>query len=232
MTFKTMLDRVVIVMVGSLAFHGVDAHGQAADHKAIGFVRMVNAVSIGTGKLGFAIDGKEVRPTGYQTGTVTGGIALEPKAHKVVFSRDGVKNGETVLKVVANETTILIPYAEFVAASENHPARWEIRILRLQQHEVAGQRVATFVSVARDPELKVEIRQADGRWESVYVKRFGMARVLIQQARGYLAVRCKQQDLSAISVAACGNFVSVLYENEAGLLESKVFQDYKYLGAD
>jgi hypothetical protein len=134
--------------------------------------------------------------------------------------------------VVANETTILIPFAELVAASADRPARWEIRILRLKQHEVEDQRIATFVSVSRDPELKVEIRQADGRWEPVYVKRLGIGRAAIQQSRGYLAVRCKQQELSAVSVVACGNFVSVLYEDEDGMLQSKSFQDYKYLSAD
>jgi hypothetical protein len=45
-------------------------------------------------------------------------------------------------------------------------------------------------------------------------------------------VRCQQQELSAVSVGAAGNFVSVLYEDENGILRSKTFQDYKYLSAD
>ena len=78
----------------------------------------------------------------------------------------------------------------------------------------------------------MEIRQADGKWEPVFVKRLGIARAEIQQSRGYLSVRCKGRDLSAVSVGAAGNFVSVLYDDENGVLRSKTFQDYKYLSAE
>ncbi len=115
------------------------------------------------------IDGKAVRPDGYQLGNVTGGIALKPNTYKVAFRREGVKEGETRVRVAANDTTILIPFAEQIPASEGQPARWEIRILKLKQHETENKRTATFVSVSREPELKVEIRQANGKWEPVSV---------------------------------------------------------------
>jgi hypothetical protein len=226
------LTALVVVLVLGLALLGGVAPGQDAQPGPFGFIRLLNAVALGTGNLEFMLDGKSVRPDGYQLGNVTGGIALKPKTYHVLFRREGVKEGETQVKVAANHTTILIPFAEQLPASDGQPVRWEIRILRLKQHQTDDQRTASFVSVSREPELKVEIRQADGKWETLYVKRLGIARTTIQQARGYLPVRCRAQALTAVSVAAAGNFVSVLYEDQQGILRSKNFQDYKYLSPD
>ena len=99
----------------------------------------------------------------------------------------------------------------------------------LKQLETEDKRTASFVSVSRQTELKIEIRQA-GKWEPVQVNRLGMARADIRQARGYLPVRCNGQPLSAISVTATGNFVAVLYDDENGTLRSRNFQDYKNSG--
>ena len=226
------LSTLAMIAWQCVVLSGGVAQGQDAQRGPFGFIRLLNAVSIGTGKLEFFIDGKSVRPDGYQLGNITGGIALKPSTYKVEFRRDGVKDGETRVIVAANDTTILIPFAEQLPVSEGQPGRWEIWILRLKQHAAEDQRTATFVSVSREPELKVEIRQSDGKWHPVLVKRLGIARADIRQARGYLSVRCKQQELSAVSVGAAGNFVSVLYEDENGILRSKTFQDYKYLSTD
>jgi len=232
MSSSRRLAALVVVLVLGLALLGGFAPGQDAQPGPFGFIRLLNAVGVGTGKLEFMIDGQSVRPDGYQLGNVTGGIALKPKTYHVMFRREGVKEGETQVKVAANDTTILIPFAEQVPVCDGQPVRWEIRILRLKQHQADDKRTASFVSVSREPELKVEIRQADGKWESIHVKRLGIARANIQQARGYMSVRCKTQALSAVSVGAAGNFVSVLYEDEQGILRSKNFQDYKYLSPD
>jgi len=232
MNSSRQVTALVVVLVLGLALLGGVVQGQDAERGPCGFIRLLNAVSVGTGRLEFRIDGKSVRPDGYQLGNVTGGIALKPNTYHVVCCREGLKQGETQVKVAANDTTILIPFAEQVPASDHEPARWEIRILRLKQHQADDKRTASFVSVAREPELKVEIRQADGKWETIYVKRLGIARANIQQARGYMPVRCKAQALTAVSVGAAGNFVAVLYEDEQGILRSKNFQDYKYLSPD
>ena len=222
-------SRLIIILFMCL---GSFVHGQESKSAPVGFVRMLNAVSAGTGKLEFTLDGKAVRPAGYQLGNVTGGIALKPADYKVVFRREGVKEGETRVQVKVGDTIILIPFAEEIPATDHQPARWQIRILKLKQHESEDKPTASFVSVSSEPELKVEIRQADGKWEPVFVKRLGIARAEIQQSRGYMSVRCKGRDLSAVSVGAAGNFVSVLYDDENGVLRSKTFQDYKYLSAE
>lgn len=221
------------LIIAAATFSNGTARGQDESARGpFGFIRLLHAVGAGTGKLELLIDGKSVRPDGYQLGNVTGGIALKPAAYKVMIRREGVKEGETRVIVAADETTTLIPFAEQIPASDGQPARWEIRILKLKQNETEEKRTASFVSVSRESELKVEIRQTDGTWQPVYVNRLGIARADIRQARGYLSVRCKGQPLSAISVAAAGNFVAVLYDDETGALRSKNFQDYKYLSPD
>jgi hypothetical protein len=120
------------------------AQGQDCKSGPVGFVRMLNAVAMGAGKLEFMLDGKAVRPAGYQLGNVTGGIALKPADYKVVFRREGVKEGETQVQVKVGDTTILIPFAEEIPATENQPARWQIRILKLKQHESEDKPTASF----------------------------------------------------------------------------------------
>jgi hypothetical protein len=232
MTSNYPFAAVALMILPWLALSNGPARAQDTHAGPFGFVRLLDAVSVGSGKLDFQIDGKSVREDGYQPGNVTGGIALKPATHQVRFRRDGVKDGETRVTVVANDTTILIPFAEQIPASEGEPARWQIRILKLKQQETENKRTASFVSVARDPELKVEIRQSDSTWQAVQVTRLGIARADIRQSRGYLPVRCKDQKLAAISVAPTGNFVVVLYDDEQGRLRSKNFQDYKYLSPD
>lgn len=223
------LAALIAAVIPGLVWLGGVAAGQDAGPDRCGFVRLLDAVSAGTGKLDCLIDGQPVRQEGYQLGNVTGGIALKPNAYTVRFRRDGVTAGQTQVNVLANETMILIPYAEWVPATEQEAAHWQMRILRLKQHEADDKRTASFVSVAREAELTVEILQANGKWESILVKRLAIARTAIRQARGYLRVRCNDQPLTSVSVAAAGNFVSVLYNDATGVLRSINFQDYKYL---
>src|SRR5215216_5716364 len=77
-----------------------------------GFVRLADAVAIGTGNLTMEIDGKKTDDTGYSLGEVTGGISLPLGNRTIRFIREGVKEGSTRVNIVGNETTILIPFAE------------------------------------------------------------------------------------------------------------------------
>jgi hypothetical protein len=217
---------------GLLLALGIPGSAQEANREKYGFVRMLNAVSIGTGNLKFLIDGAEVNEDGYKLGSVTGGIALKPATCRISFRKEGVKEGVTSVNVAVDDTTILIPFAEEVPATKDEPAHWIIRILRLKQHEAEDGRIASFVSVSRQPEIKIQLRQSDLKWETVAVKRMSIARVPIKQSKGYMPVKAGELELAAISVGAAGNYVSVLYDDEKGNLKSKTFQDYKYLSAD
>ncbi len=229
MISKSILSLLLVcVALGSGRVHSQED----VNRGPYGFIRLMNAMSAGTGQLDFVIDGKLVRPEGYRLGDMTGGVALRPKSYNVEFRREGVKKGETKVNVVNNETVTLIPFAELVPATDEQPARWEMRILRLKQYDAESRRTATFVSVSREPEIKVEIRQDDEKWEPLFVKRLGVVRADIKQARGYLPVRYKERNLKSLSIAPSGNFVSVLYDDEKGMVQTKNFIDYKYLSPD
>ena len=205
-------------------------HAAAADK--LGFVRLVDAVAQGHDKLQLLIDGEAMNPDGYQLGDVTGGIGLKPGPHEFTIKRPGVREGITRLSIVADDTVTLIPFAEQVPATDDKPAHWALRILRLRQMEPVSKRTATFVSVSQTPEHAVEIRAPNGIWTSISVKRLAIARTPILYPEGYVPLRCQSGKLSSIPVGEPGNYLVVLYDDAAGNLHALSFQDYKYCGAD
>jgi hypothetical protein len=148
------------------------------------------------------------------------------------FAREGIKEGSTRVTIDANETTILIPYAEMVPAHHDEPAHWEIRILRLKQRDPEEERSATFVSVSKQPEIKVEMRDPVGGWNAVFVRQLAITRAPILYQRGYVPLKTADGDLVSIPVAAKGNYVVLLYDDEQGHVRSLNFRDRKFLSAD
>jgi hypothetical protein len=224
----------ILMISAALLASGYSARAQNPDETVgpRGFVRLMNAVGNGTGKLEVRIDGGKVREEGYELGDVTGGIPRKPNTYNVSFQRIGVESGETKVTLEKNETITLIPFAELVPATPEKEAYWKIRILKLKQLETKQKRTATIVNVTRDPELKIEIRQNDEKWEALVVKRLGLERTGIQQSSGYVPLRSGGKDLKPLSVGTSGNFVAVVYEDAAGAIRSQNFQDYKYLSAE
>jgi len=198
----------------------------------VGFVRLVDAVAQGQDKLQLVIDGEVMNQDGYQLGDVTGGIGLKPGSHQVAIRRPGVSEGLTRLVIAADSTTTLIPFAERVPATDDKPAHWAMRILRLKQMEPVTKRSATFVSVSQTPEHEVEISAPNGIWTRVFVKRLAITRTPIHYPEGYVPLRCKARKLPSIPVGEPGNYVVVLYDDAAGNLQALNLQDYKYLSAD
>ena len=208
---------------------GVRAQDPAVPAPALGFIRLFDAVSAGSGALEVSIDGASVRPDGYRPGDVTGGIGLPPRIYQVMFRREGVKAGGLPVTVAANDTTTLVAFAEWMPVTVGAPDRWRIRILKLSPLDAGDKRTASFVSVSRHAEVTLEIRQG-GKWQSLVVKRLATTRADIRQARGYVPLRCNGQTLPAISVSTAGHFVTVLYDDENGAIRARNFQDYHYAG--
>lgn len=210
------------------------SNAQTADPTAgpRGFIRLMNAVGVGSGKLEFLIDGARVRDEGYQFGDVTGGIPRKPGSYKIAFRRTGIDPGETKVNVNLDETTTLIPFAEFVPATEKKAAHWMIRILRLKQSESREKSTATIINLTSKAELKVGIMQPDESWVSLTVQRLALERTPILQRGGYVPMRAGSIDLKPLSVGTSGNFIAVVYEDAAGAICSQTFQDFKYLSIE
>lgn len=220
----------IAVMSGCFSPLSLTAQDPAAEKP--GFVRLVNAVAQGRDKLQLSIDGEMMNPDGYRLGDVTGGIGLKPGSHQITLKRPGVDEGNTRIHLDAASTVTLIPFAEWVPATEDMPGRWALRILRLKQMEPETKRSATFVSVSQVPEHEVEISAPDGTWTKVFVKRLAIATTPIHYPEGYVPLRCKSGKLPSIPVGSPGNYVVVLYDDAAGNLQALNLQDYKYLSAD
>jgi hypothetical protein len=197
-----------------------------------GFIRLLNVVAVGTGKLDFLIDGVVVRDEGYMLGDVTGGIPRKPGSYTMKFSRDGVEPGETKLLVIKDETVTLIPFAEYIPATEDKEAYWTIRILRLKQSENKEKSTATVVNLTRKEEVNIQIQRPDETWIPLSVKRLDLQRVPILQRAGYVPLKTEAGDLKPLSVGTSGNFVSVLYEDAERVIRSQNFQDLKYLSLE
>jgi hypothetical protein len=202
------------------------------DEKKVGYIRLIHALAPGEGKLSLILDGADVYPSGYQLGNATGGIGVKAGRCKVVIRRDGVEEGETDVDVVMGETTTVIPFAERIPATDDKPAHWQIRILRLKQTKRQEGRVATFVSVSVQPEVTVEMREPEGGWSKVFVKRFGTANLPMNYPEGYVPLRVGEQKLSPIPVMDEGTYVVVLFDDAEGKLASISFRDFMHLTAE
>jgi hypothetical protein len=218
-----------MLLCATMVFAPADAQTDDPTVGPRGFIRLMNAVGVGSGKLEFQIDGAKVRDEGYEFGDVTGGIPRRPASYKIKFRRNGIETGETKLDVIRNETTTLIPFAEYVPATEKKAARWIIRILKLKQSGSPGKSTATVINLTRKPELRVKIQQPDESWLTLSVKRLTLERTPILQRAGYVSMRTEGGDLKPLSVGTSGNFVSVVYEDDKGAICSQNFQDLKYL---
>jgi len=197
-----------------------------------GFIRMVNAVAMGTGKVTLLIDGDSVRDKGYKFGDATGGIAKSSGARKITIRREGVEEGVTTVNLDKDQTVTLIPFAEKVPASDTKPAFHKIMILRLRQTAPESGRTVTFVSVSGIPEIKADVQSEDGKWTSVAVKRLGVSNMPLNYSQGYAPVKVAGESVKPIPIGGDGNYVMVLYDDAEGKVQSLYFRDFKFLSAD
>ncbi|MCH7227180.1 hypothetical protein [Haloferula sp. A504] len=202
------------------------------DGAKYGFIRLVNAVAAGEGKVTLLLDGADLYPSGYQLGDATGGMGVEAGRCKVVVQRDGAKDGTTTIQVEEGKTTTIIPFAELIPATDDEPEHWQIRILRLKQKAESERRNATFVSVARDDAVPVEMRDPDGTWKKYQVKRFDTTVAPMNYPEGYVPLRMKGRELPSIPVLDIGNYVVVLYNDADGEVQALNFRDFHHVTAD
>lgn len=231
----TGFRKLILPMVFAIATQGL--HGQDKNDKKepplpTCFIRVANTVAPGTGNVKVVVDGKDVYPPGYKFGAVTGGIGLPPGSHSVTISREGVKEGTSKVTLDKDQTVSLIPFAEQVPATDQNPAHFEIRILRLKQKEVQDGRSASFISVSGQSELTAELRDPAGKWAKVFVKRLTIGEAAIHYPEGYAPVRVNGKDMQPIPIGDTGNYVVVLYDDAEGVVHSVCFRDFKFLSAD
>lgn len=223
---KTTFEATLILLIGATISLGEAKKGSS------GFIRLVNAVAMGTGQVTLKVDGENMRPKGYKFGDATGGIGCSIGARKITIEREGVEDGVTTVNLERNQTVTLIPFAEKVPASDVKPGYYTIKILRLKQTAPDAGRTVTFVSVSGNPELKAEVQGEDGKWSSVFVKRLSVADMPLNYSQGYAPVKVNGESMTSIPIGGDGNYVLVLYDNAEGKVQCLYFRDFEYLSAD
>jgi hypothetical protein len=221
-----------MLLTAALAVHPPTLWAQDKETPATGFIRIANAVAPGEGNLKVEVNGSNIYEPGYKFGAVTGGIGMPPGSHSVTISRDGVKMGSSKVTVLKDQTTTLIPFAERVPATDDEPAHFIIRILRLKQKEIQSGRSASFVSVSGQPEILAELREPAGKWQKVPVKRLMIGEAVIHYPEGYAPVRVNGKMMEPIPIGDPGNYVVVLYDDTEGNIQTVSFRDFKFLSAD
>ena len=208
------------------------AGAQTKEKGPKGFICIANTIAPGTGNVKVIVDGEDVYEPGYKFAAVTGGIGLSAGSHTVVFKREGVKEGSTKVTVEKDQTVTLIPFAEKVPATDQEKAHYTIKILRLKQKEVPEGRSASFISVSGQAEIPAEIRDLQGNWEKVAVKRLSISEAKIHYPQGYNPIRVNGKEMEPIPIIDAGNYVVLIYDDAEGNLQCLNFRDFKYLSAD
>ena len=76
------------------------------------------------------------------------------------------------------------------------------------------------------------MRDPEGKWSSIYVKRLATSQAPILYPRGYVPLKTAEGDLVSIPVSSAGNYVVLLYDDGEGKVHSLNFRDRKFLSAD
>lgn len=227
--FRLGLTLLALLCSGSL----LSAQDKKKDGApSVCFIRIANTVAPGTGNVKVYVDGADVYEPGYKFGAVTGGIGLAPGSHTITIRREGIKEGTSKVSIEKDQTVTLIPFAEKVPATDQEPAHFEIRILRLKQKETESGRSASFISVSGQAEVQAELRDPAGKWEKVFVKRMMIGEATIKYPEGYVPIRVNGNDMKPIPISDAGNYVVVLYDDPEGKICSMNFRDFKFLSAD
>ncbi|TAG09128.1 MAG: hypothetical protein EAZ42_07970 [Verrucomicrobia bacterium] len=209
------------------------AWAQESAEKPAGFIRFVNAVVEGDGPLEISINGERTNQKGYKLGQRTRAFEVPTGTQEITIVRNGTESGKTRVKVEDKLTTTLIPFAERMPATDEKPAFWAIRILRLKQITPKTEFAASFISVANNPEIQVELGETDGSWKPYSVKRMAVTSAPISFTAGYVPLRLKGGDeLPSIPISNAGNYVVLFYNDHEDKLQSISFQDAKLLSAD
>jgi hypothetical protein len=214
-----------LVLLGMLC---VPLFGQRPE---IGFVRIVNAVSPGTGNASFLIDGRSLYADGYALGQTTGGYGVKAGSIDIEVRKTGVEPGSTRISLGIGETLTVIAFAERLPAKKpDDPPKWGVKLLRLKQQEVERGYGVSLISVCKPEEIPLKLT-VEGRDAPVraFAKRLAISKVEMGGKRGEIMVSHEDRVLANISPDSPGNYVVILYENAEGIIEALSYYDPKFV---
>lgn len=199
----------------------------------VGFLRIVNAISPGTGKAAFLIDKKNLYADGYDLGQTTGGYGVKAGSKTIEVRKEGLETGTTRIDLEAGETMTLIAFAERLpVADPNAPPKWAIKLLRLKQQEVERGYGLSIVSLCKEDETAVELAvTGKGKVQKAAAKRLAISKVDLGSMRGEIMVKVGEKILTTVSPDSPGNYVVILYQNAEGETAALYYFDPKFVVA-
>lgn len=207
------------------------ACSSAQDTPPMAFLRIVSAVSPGTGNANFLVDGRDLYPDGYALGQTTGAYGVKAGTRNVEVRKAGVETGTTRIDLAEGETMTVIAFAERLPAENpDDPPKWAMRLLRLKQENIERGFGLSIVSVCKAEETAVDLAVlSKGKVEKASVKRLRVSKVDLGRMRGEVMVKAGEKILATVSPDSPGNYVVILYENAEGEIGALDFYDPKFV---
>lgn len=197
----------------------------------VGFIRIVNAISPGTGNASFLVDGRDLYKDGYALGQTTGGYGVKAGNLEIEVRKEGVASGNTRISLGTGETMTVIAFAERVPPkNEDDPPKWVIKLLRLKQQDVERGYGLSLISVCKPEETAVNLTvEGRERVEKAIARRLQISKVELGTKRGEILVALGDKTIANISPDSPGNYVVILYENAEGQIEALSYYDPRFV---
>ncbi|MEX1049169.1 MAG: hypothetical protein WED15_06555 [Akkermansiaceae bacterium] len=202
-----------------------------AQQPEIGFVRIVNAVSPGTGNASFLVDGRDLHADGYALGQTTGGYGVKAGNIDIEVRKQEVESGRTRINLGIGETMTVVAFAERLPAKKpEDPPKWTIKLLRLKQQGPERGYGVSLVSVCKPEEIALNLT-VEGKDEPVraFANRLAISKADLGGKRGEIMVSLANRVIANISPDSPGNYVIILYENAGGTIEALSYYDPKFV---
>jgi hypothetical protein len=198
-----------------------------------GFIRLVQAMAPGTGKVNVRIDGDDIFPKGYDLSQCSGGMGFHGGEHRIDVVKQGVEPATVKIPLAEGETITLVVYAEKLPAvsGDDGKPKWKARLLRLRQPPPEPGYHLTLASVSGREEIPVRTLVA-GRNKPVIslVRRLSTVGVHLGRGSGdTLELESGDHPLGRVSLDEKGSYVVILYDKEDGGVGMVSFFDPKFV---
>ena len=211
-------------MIGVASLFIALASAQPAD---VGFLRIIHAVSHGTGNASIFLNDRNVHPDGYALGQDTGGYGVKAGDMRIAVRREGTVTGTTRIHLKAGETTTIIAYADHSPTLEDgNVPQWKIKFLRLSPQSLENGHRLSFISVCQCETTPIQLSiEGLPNTRTVDAKRLSVTRFDTGRTATGITVLMGNRKLTHISTDSPGNHVVILYEDADGQTQAMSFHD-------
>ena len=184
-----------------------------------GSFRFVNATSI-PGKVFLAIDGKKLRPEGFDSGNTTGAIGILAGTHRFAVSSPSNGTAEVSASVQPGSSVTMIAYCKTVIDPRTRQPTEVLQLLPRQNPPHTRARQFQLLFLSSRPSIDLTI---NGQNRSVSALReIGSDQLPTTQIK----IEHGTKPVVTFDAPEAGNFLVVIFEDKAGKVSGVVIPDY------